>query len=428
MSWFRQMSRALRLGAQYACAPAFRLPNHFPSRYNDGCPQSTAALAPAPAPMPTPMPTPMPLTTQYAIRIAAPAAAGPLSRVRKQFNTLVKKLEAERARLALWREELPRIHALADSEYNPLARTFDAHRRQLLLLLDQACSDKAMGKKERAKLSDMICSTALDLMQVDEQDEQIKEIYNKHSGCDFDQDMDEQKAMMLKMVGAATGVELDEDADFSSPRAFFEAMRDKMEKLEREEEQAEQARPAKPVKLSAREVRHQAEELKLKQSVRDIFRKLASALHPDRETDPAERGRKTALMQRANVAYAANDLLGLLELQLEVDQIDQTGLDNLGDDRIKQYNRILDGQVNAIHFEILSLETAFSLDMGWEFGQRRTPKAMLRGLRADIAEMRANVKYIEADLDTFSDIKQLKAWLKDYRVVANEPDYGEPWF
>lgn len=374
----------------------------------------------------------MPLTTQYAIRIAAPAAAGPLSRVRKQFNTLVKKLEAERVRLALWREELPRIRALADSEYSPLARTFDAHRRRLLLLLDQACSDKTMGKKDREKLADVICSTALDLMQIDEEDEAIKEIYNKHSGCDFDLDMDADKAFMRKMVGAATGVELDDDTDFSSPRAFFEAMRDKMEEREREEgqkqEQTGQARPAKPAKLSAREARHQAEELKLKQSVRDIFRKLASALHPDRETDPAERGRKTALMQRANVAYAANDLLGLLELQLEVDQIDQTGLDNLGDDRIKQYNRILDGQVNEIKFEIIALETALSLDMGWEFGQRRTPKAMMRGLRADIAEMRANVKYIEADLDTFSDLKKLKAWLKDYRIVANDPGYGEPWF
>lgn len=374
----------------------------------------------------------MPLTTQYAIRIAAPAAAGPLSRVRKQFNTLVKKLEAERVRLALWRDELPRIRALADSEYSPLARTFDAHRRRLLLLLDQACSDKTMGKKDREKLADVICSTALELMQIDEEDEAIKEIYNKHSGCDFDLDMDAEKAFMREMVGAATGVELDDDTDFSSPRAFFEAMRDKMEEREREEgqkqEQIGQARPAKPAKLSAREARHQAEELKLKQSVRDIFRKLASGLHPDRETDPAERGRKTALMQRANVAYAANDLLGLLELQLEVDQIDQTGLDNLGDDRIKQYNRILDGQVNEIKFEIIALETALSLDMGWEFGRRRTPKAMMRGLRADIAEMRANVKYIEADLDTFSDLKKLKAWLKHYRIVANDPGYGEPWF
>ncbi|SFV12193.1 hypothetical protein [Pseudoduganella namucuonensis] len=162
--------------------------------------------------------------------------------------------------------------------------------------------------------------------------------------------------------------------------------------------------------------------------MRDIFRKLASALHPDRETDPAERGRKTALMQRANVAYAANDLLDLLGLQLEVDQIDQTGLDNLGDDRIKQYNRILDGQVSQIKFEIIALETAFSLDMGWEFGRRRTPKAMMRGLRADIAEMRANVKHIEAELDTFSDLKKLKDWLKDYRIVVNDPAYGDSWF
>jgi hypothetical protein len=416
--------RDIRLRPTRACAPALRLSDCriiVLNRYNDGHPQSTAALAP----------TPMHLTTQYAIRIAAPAAAaGPLSRVRKQFNTLVKKLEAERVRLVLWREELPRIRALADSEYSPLARTFDGHRRQLVLLLDQACSDKAMGKKEREKLADMICSTALDLMQIDAEDETIKAIYNKHSGCDFDLDMDAEKAFMRAMVGAATGVELDDDTDFSSPHALFEAMRDKMEEREREAEQQQEqtgqargAKPAKPAKPSAREARQQAEELKLKQSVRDIFRKLASALHPDRETDSTERGRKTALMQRANVAYAAHDLLGLLELQLEVNQIDQTGLDNLDDDRIKQYNRILDGQVGEIKAEIIALETSLSLDMGWQVGQRRTPKAMMQGLRADIAEMRANLNYIEADLNTFSDIKQLKAWLKDYRIIASDP-----WF
>jgi hypothetical protein len=179
-----------------------------------------------------------------------------LSRVRKQFNTLLKKLEAERVRLALWREELPRIRALADSAYSPLARTFDGQRRQLLLLLDQACSDKAMGKKGRGKLADMICSTALDLMPIDAEDETIKAIYNKYSGCDFDLDMDAEKAFMRAMVGAATGVELDDDTDFSSPHTLFEAMRDKMEEREREEEQQQeqtgQARAAKPAKSSAR--------------------------------------------------------------------------------------------------------------------------------------------------------------------------------
>jgi hypothetical protein len=369
----------------------------------------------------------MHLTKQYAIRIAAPADAGPLSRVRKQFNTLVKKLEAERVKLALWHDELPRIRALADSEYFPLARTFDAHRRRLLLLLDQAHSDKSMSKKDRKKLVDVICSTALDLMQIDEEDEAIKEIYNKHSGSDFDAEMDAEKAFMREMFGAATGAELDDDIDFSSPHAFFEALRDDMEERERVEGKKQaQARPAKAAKLSAREARHQAEELK--QSVRDIFRKLASALHPDRETDPAERGRKTELMQRVNVAYAANDLLGLLVLQLEVEQIDQTGLDNLSEDRIKQYNRILGGQIDEIKSEIMALETTLSLDIGWELGRRLTPKTMMQALRVDIAEMQASIEHIAADLDSFSDIKKLKAWLKNYRIVHNDPGFDEPWF
>jgi curved DNA-binding protein CbpA len=42
--------------------------------------------------------------------------------------------------------------------------------------------------------------------------------------------------------------------------------------------------------------------------VREVFRKLASELHPDRETDPAEHARKTELMQRVNQAYKAGDL------------------------------------------------------------------------------------------------------------------------
>jgi hypothetical protein len=364
----------------------------------------------------------MSISSRYAIRIAVPTTPGPLSRVRKQFNALVKKLEAERAHLALLREELPKIRALADSEYGPLVQIFDAHQKRLLLALDRAHSDKTMGKKDKEKLVELICSTAVELMQVDEDDDLVKDIYNKHSGRDFDRDMDEERAFMRRMVANMTGVKLDDDTDFNSPAAFLKSMQEKMA------EQAPDEEPAKPAKLSAREARHQAEEVKLKQSVRDIFRKLASALHPDRETDPAEHGRKTALMQRVNVAYAANDLLGLLELQLEVDQIDQTGLDNLGDDRIKQYNRILDGQVNEIGSEMYALESAFALDMGWEFGRRRTPKAMMKGLRADIAEMRANIKSIETDLDAVVDIKKLKAWLKGYHIVKDESMYGEPWF
>lgn len=357
-------------------------------------------------------------TPQHAIRITTPAA-GPLSRARKQFNTLVKKLETERVRLAFWHTEAPKIRAMADNEFNPLFDQFASRRRELVRLLDRAWHDKALSKRDREKLADFICSMALAAVEADQDDDDIKAIYNRYSQSDFDEEADAENAVFRAMVKQATGVELDADTDLDSAHAFFEAMHEKMEAAD-----AQRAEPAKPAKPSARALRHEAEEAKLKQSVRDIFRKLASALHPDRETDPAERARKTDLMQRANVAYGANDLLGLLELQLEVEQVDQAGLDNLGDDKIEQYNGVLARQVREIHMEIQALEFHLALDMGWEPDERRTPKALMRQLRQDIAAMKANVKAVEADLVEFGDIRKLKAWLKGYRIVKDEG----PWF
>jgi hypothetical protein len=374
------------------------------------------------------MPTTM--SNPRAIRLAAPKAAGPQSRVRKQFNTLVKKLETERARLALWRDALPQLRAMGVNEVGPLLENFSVRRRQLLVLLDKAWSDKKLSKRDREKISDLIWHMAGDALLAVEDDAEIRAIFERHSDLPFSGDTDSQQALMRDMVAAATGLELDEDVDLSSPSALRAAMRSKMEALQQEEEaeQARRASTARPAKVSARQARQEAEESKLKQSVRDIFRRLASTLHPDRETDPAERTRKTALMQRANAAYAANDLLGLLELQLQVEQIDQAGLDNLGDDRIKQYNKILDDQVREIQFDIMSLDTALSIELGMEYDGHNTPQALMKDVRIAIATMQADLEHIEGDLVLFQDIRQLKAWLKDYRIGANDPGLDDPWF
>jgi hypothetical protein len=378
----------------------------------------------------------MPPNKHHEVRITAPAAAGPQSRVRKQFNTLIKKLDAERARLALWRDEVPKIRSLADTELTPLVETFADRRRQLIVTLDLAWSGKRVGKKERDKISDLICVMVEEALLYDEDDPELKAIYDRHSKLALGLGSDEEQQFMRNMVAAATGIELDEDADLSSPSALRDAMQRKVEAMLDAEDaehashagQAKSAKSAKAAKPSAREARRQAEEKKLQQSVRDIFRKLASALHPDRETDPAERARKTTLMQRVNVAYAANDLLGLLELQLEIEQIDQASLDKLDDDRIAQYNRILTSQMAEIQDEIMTLEMVMALDMNLEPGAHRTPKALMGGLRAEIQAMKADLELIEGDIVTFSDVKTLKAWLKDYQIGANAPNSGEPWF
>jgi hypothetical protein len=363
---------------------------------------------------------------QNSLRISEKNASGPASRVRKQFNTLIKKLETARLQLAAWEEARPAVMAEAEREFRPLTIAYCERQRAWVLLLDQMSMHKSMGKKDRVKLAGLICPMALALLD-DEDDAELKEIYNRQSGGDFDAEAAEDSALFKDMVENITGLQVDTDADLRSPEAVFEALAAQMRQAASKEAQASQARPARPKAAAlAREKRQAAEADKLKQSVREIFRKLASQLHPDREPDGAERERKTRLMQRVNVAYAANDLLGLLELQLEVEQIDQAHLNNLGEDRIKQYNTILDGQLREIEREIRLFEYSAAMEMGGEVRGRLTPQKMWRCLRGDIADMKVKLAGITAEIEEFKDVNKLKAWLKTYRPPA--PDYDDDYW
>lgn len=364
-------------------------------------------------------------TAQTSIRIAEPATAGPVSRARKQFNTLIKKLAAMRTRLADWNEAMPLIMRLAEQEYAPLAQANWEHQKALLRLLDRMSAHKSLGKRDRARLGDVICSTALDLL-AQHGDADVKEIYNRHSGGDFDADIDDGDAAAKDMLEELMGVQIDDDLDWPSPEAVFEALARRAAEQQQAAEAKAAARP-KSASAIAREQRAAAEAAKLKQTVRDIFRKLVSELHPDREVDGGERARKTALMQRVNAAYAANDLLGLLELQLEIEQINQAGLDNLGEERIRQFNKILEGQVRELERETAGMEQLATMAIGRRSLGRVTPQLALRYLRADIAEAQAANASIVAELEDFKSVTRLKAWLKTCRL-APAPDDDVFWY
>jgi hypothetical protein len=368
---------------------------------------------------------------QNCLCIAEPGAAGPASRVRKQFNTLIKKLEDVRLRLAAWKEAMPIIRRQVEQEFGPLVQACSEQQRTLVLLFDQMAGHKAMGKKDRAKLAELICSIVLELLAAGD-DAELKEIYNRHSGGDFDAETEQQDAALKHMLEAFLGVEIDDGVDLRSPEAIMEALAAQTGRRGEENRQAAQARARdtarKPASARAREQRQAAEADQLKQALRDIFRKLVSDLHPDREPDVAECARKTALMQRVNVAYAANDLLGLLELQIEIAQIDQAGLDKLGEERIRQYNKILEGQLREIERETANIEYAAMLEIGGDVRGRLTPQALLRSLRDDIAQMQARLDAIAADVEAFQDVHKLKAWLKTYRPAVL-PDHDDAdWF
>ena len=223
---------------------------------------------------------------------------------------------------------------------------------------------------------------------------------------------------MKSRLEAALGVDLGDDADVHSEEALLQRARAHIEQRAEKKaaaatkREARRAARTKSPKQLAAEAREEDEQAQMSLSIREVYRKLASALHPDRETDPQERDRKTGLMQRVNEAYDKNNLLQLLELQLELEHIDQHSINRISEARLTHYNQILKDQVRELDRQIHRIETTFRYTYGYQQFESLPPDAVLQKLDLDIAALRQQVRNIEQDLAAFDDFRDVRRMLK----------------
>ncbi len=343
-----------------------------------------------------------------------------LSKEQKAFNTLIKKIDEKRASLAAWQEIIPAYQKKYASDFIPLLETSQELQIEMVHFMDRACDQKGLTSPERRMIHDLISGMAGDLA-VERNDEELKNIYNKHSGSDLDKEAAASLNGLKSMLEDVLDVDLGDDLDMSNPEEIFKRAQAHMheqqtqfeaEKQAYEERQAKQKKTAKQI---AKETKQQAEEQQTSQSIRELYRKLASALHPDREPDPQECERKTGLMQRINQAYDKKNILLLLELQLELEHIDQTTINNISSSRLKHYNKILKEQLNELEHEIFVTEDMFKAQFGLSPFERLTPSTLMRNLAGEIVGIQQAIRELKSDLLAFQDIKNLKAWLKGMR-------------
>lgn len=343
-----------------------------------------------------------------------------LSKEQKAFNILIKKIDEKRASLAAWQEIIPAYQKKYASDLIPLVETSQEIQIELVHCLDRASDQKGLTSPERRMIHDLVSRMAGNLA-AERNDEELKNIYNKHSGSDFDKEAAASMNGLKSMLEDVIGVELGDDLDMSSPEEIFKRAQAHMHEqqtqfeAERQEYEERQAKRKKTAKQIAKESQQQAEEQQTSQSIRELYRKLVSALHPDREPDPQERERKTLLMQRINQAYDKKNLLLLLELQLELEHIDQTTINNITSSRLKHYNKILKEQHGELEHEIFITEDMFKSQFGISPFERLTPSTIMRNLAAEIAGIQQAIRELKSDLLAFQDIKKLKAWIKEMR-------------
>jgi hypothetical protein len=191
--------------------------------------------------------------------------------------------------------------------------------------------------------------------------------------------------------------------------------KDKAAEQQRKAEERRSQRP-KSAKQLEREAKQQLEEQNISQSIREVFRKLTSALHPDREQDPKERERKTEIMQRVNAAYTKKDLLRLLELQLEAEQIDQAHMNHIAEDRLKYINKVLKEQLDELLQEIAQVEFPFKLQLNLPPYLPLSPKRLMQQLADNIRGIKRDTAQLREELSAYQDLNALKASLKHFKI------------
>ncbi|WP_342349858.1 hypothetical protein [uncultured Nitrospira sp.] len=365
------------------------------------------------------------------VHIKTATARAPLSPAQKKFNTLIKKIDAQKTALREWQESYVQWSQDAVSKLEPLRKTLHERQADMVLLLDQQFTSHKFTASQQDKLTHLITETCEELITLNQRDD-LKAIFNKYSADDFDSleqaNDDMAHEMMKEMFEQEFGVSLDDaEIDIKDPEGTAERLTKmfKQQHEHAEQETAKRPQPKKSAKQLAKEAKDTEEAANVSKSIQAVYRQLVVALHPDREPDPAERERKTELMQQVTVAYSKKDLLKLLELQLAVEQIDQSQLNNINADRLNHYNKILSDQLRELEEEVFFRESEIRLMLDASPFEPLSPKRMVGLLKQEIRTAQDMIARVQRDLLAFRDVKQLKAWLKGYRIP--EPDI-DPFF
>lgn len=348
----------------------------------------------------------------------------PATPARKRFDSLVKRLERARAQLHAWQDALPRWEQRFHEQVDPLLQERDAAQVQLLRELDAAHATYKLSKRDRADLSELICELAALLIR-DGDNDGLKDIYDRHSPLGFDQDLAESEALLTSVMGEEFGLTEEEMAHIHSPEALYAQIQQRLH--------AQQAHAAG--RAQQRDKRRRAGAGKAAQVAADpqqtrraLYRNLVAALHPDREPDPQQRERKTALMQRLNQAYQNDDLLALLELQLEIGQLDQAGIAAMAEERIRDYNDLFAAQLRQVEQTLAGLVDDFMGRYGLQDERAPQPQrldALLAQIKRQVQE---EIRSCADDRAAARQADTLKQWLKRERARLAEQELDDAMY
>ena len=344
-----------------------------------------------------------------------------LTPAQQRFNTLL-------ARVSQLSESIDMLEALSTqhrsrhlSAMAALQQQEDVARKNLLLFLDARLHQAELTAAHRRSAMRIILALCEALAH--KNDVQVQAVFNQHHSEEDAQALAEEERAGAEHAKAVFkdlfGKPLHGADDLHTAEAVFEAgLRQYREQQQRLEDKRE-AKKAKK-KPATRQLKDAQQKMDANTALRTVYRQLASALHPDREPDEAERLRKTALMSEVNAAYDRKNLSELLKLQMQIAQIDSHALSRIADDKLNAMCLLLKEQIDALEEDEAQAQFEIRHYLGVNELDHISAESLARALAIQLRDKEHEVHTLERDLRRIQSDAELKRWLKEQAQLAKE--------
>lgn len=393
------------------------------------------------------------MTEQHALRVSSglvliePKAQQPLTDAQQRFNALSQQLASQKQELQLWQHTMQQLQQKVLAELLPLYRQRAAYHWQMAERLDDALTSYKLGKREQARLQDIICALCDTVLQYSDDpqlqqqashlyahyqpapDIAVETLADEPSGASIETALVTETAMRQYLL-VACGIDcegmLAEDVqELYAQMQQLEQQQNDAEQMQQQRQQQRQQTRQKKQQATGQQQAHKETEALAGKSFKLVYQRLASMLHPDREQDEKQKLLKTVLMQKATDAYQAKDLMTLLSLQQQAQQLavatpgnnrSVQALHGLLDKQLEVYILNLQKQSTQLAEDILACKAEAADMVNYPHYYRAKPKDILDRVKQAIAYQQQVVQAIQHDLKQLTDVDSIKQLIQHYRV------------
>ncbi len=353
-----------------------------------------------------------------------------LSKLQKQFNTKTNKIKTLKEDIEIVEKAIPVLKQQIHEELVPIRTEIAETQAAIIVLLDAAIHHKSITKTEKQKIKGFISEHAFVLIDRYKH-EHLIEIFNRYSEDTYQEiqsDVASQGKTMMEQMFKQMGVDVDlnginfndiDEAMQQVTEKFAENIGDAKEKIaqEAEEEELRKAKRKKNAQQVMQEKMQEQQKEAMNKTLKELYTQLVKEFHPDRELDVEKKAWKTEIMKQIISAYESKDFFALLKLQLQFEQRDAKSFEDLPDEKLKHFIKILDEQIEDFKMQLEMMQNPMMMPRDLEdiseFLQQ--PKKIEQNFKMRKSELNMMLKDAKKQVRDFADIKAIKNFIKFYQ-------------